>query len=74
MRQDALAAGVVNAVVQVLARTSEDTLSENQELAAVILSRYALEPESHGLIANAGAIPVRLQILQAAAVCFEYQV
>lgn len=69
MRQDALAAGAVHAVVQVLACASEDIVTDNQEMAAVILSKYALEPEAHGLIATAGAVPVRIQTLRSTAGC-----
>ena len=58
-RQDALAAGAVPLVTRLLGPAADDTVSANEELAAVLLSKLALEPEAHSQIAAAAAIPVR---------------
>lgn len=57
-RQDALAAGAITAVMRVLAPCFDDVVNDNVELAAVLLSKYAVEPEAHSQIAAAGAIPI----------------
>mmetsp|Transcript_18613 Transcript_18613/g.56177 ORF Transcript_18613/g.56177 Transcript_18613/m.56177 type:complete len:1043 (+) Transcript_18613:379-3507(+) len=57
-RQDALVAGVVPHVTRLLGPSSDDTVTATEELAAVLLSKLALEPQSHPQIAAAAAIPV----------------
>ncbi len=41
-----------------LIQAADEGVTPTEELAAILLSKLALEPESHAQIARAGAIPV----------------
>jgi hypothetical protein len=48
----------VTNVVRLLGPSSDEGVTPTEELAAILLSKLALEPEAHAHIARAGAIPV----------------
>ena len=56
-RADAAAAGAVATVAVLLKPASEDEVAASEEIAAILLSKLVLEPDSHAAIAKAGAIP-----------------
>ena len=56
-RADAAAAGAVAALASMLKPASEDAVSQTEEVAAILLSKLVLEPDTHTGIAKAGAIP-----------------
>ena len=57
-RQQHPALQVTN-VVRLLGPSSDEGVTPTEELAAILLSKLALEPEAHAHIARASAIPVR---------------
>lgn len=56
-RADAAAAGAVAAVAVLLKPASEDEVAATEEVAAILLSKLVLEPDTHAAISKAGAIP-----------------
>lgn len=51
----------VGNVVRLLGPAADEGVAPSEELAAILLSKLALEPDSHVQIARSGAIPVGLQ-------------
>ena len=56
-RVDAVAAGAVAAVATLLRPASEDEVATTEEVAAILLSKLVLEPETHAGISKANTIP-----------------
>lgn len=48
-------------MVRLLGPAADEGVTPTEELAAILLSKLALEPESHAQIARSGAISVSLQ-------------
>ena len=55
-RADAVAAGAVAAVALLLKPTSDDEVATTEEVAAILLSKLVLEPDTHVAIAKGSTI------------------
>jgi hypothetical protein len=59
----------VTNVVRLLGPSSDEGVTPTEELAAILLSKLALEPEAHAHIARASAIPVRAPACHKTCLC-----
>ena len=61
-RADAAAAGAVAALATLLKPVADDAVSATEEVAAILMSKLVLEPETHFGIARSGAIPILVRL------------